>query len=60
VPPDWLTVGTTLVDPDGLEWFVREVSGGRTTVQHPEQGAHEVRTRDLVDWVESGDWERVA
>lgn len=54
--PDWLSVGTTLVDPDGDEWLVRAVSGGTVAVQNPDRGVHRLRRADLVTWVERGGW----
>ncbi|MFB6121339.1 MAG: hypothetical protein ABEJ68_09515 [Halobacteriaceae archaeon] len=56
--PDWLSAGRVVVDPDGERWRIREVGPVEVELGHPERGAHTLRTRDLVAWVEDGDWER--
>lgn len=54
--PDWLRAGRTLRDPEGERWTVREVGPLEVELGHPDRGAHRLRRRDLVAWVEDGDW----
>lgn len=55
--PDWLAVGTDLVDEDGDRWLIRDVQPGRVRLQNPDRGVHELRTEDLIAWVRTGRWE---
>lgn len=54
--PDWLEVGTDLIDEEGEQWMIREYAGDSVWVQHPSRGVHRLLTTDLVAWVESGRW----
>lgn len=55
--PDWLSGGATVWDPDGDRWLVQSVDARWVHVENPDRGRHRLRRRDLVKWVESGDWE---
>jgi hypothetical protein len=57
--PDWLGVGTVLVDGDDDRWMINDVGPKWVTVENPDRGRHRVLRDDLVAWVREGDWTTV-
>jgi hypothetical protein len=46
-----------VVDQEGERWRITDVGALEVRLGHPERGRHALRRRDLVAWVEDGDWE---
>lgn len=55
--PSWLSAGNVLRDHEGERWRITDVGVTRVELGHVDRGAHEVRREDLIEWVESGDWD---
>lgn len=53
---DWLSEGAVLRDRDDERWVIRSVGAKWVEVGHATRGEHRLLRRDLVEWVESGDW----
>ena len=56
---NWLLAGTVVWDQDGERWVIESVGVDRVVVQHGDRGRHELLQRDLVTWVEDGEWKLV-
>lgn len=55
--PGWLREGASLSGPEGERWVIRRIGPSFVWIGHPERGEHKLRRADLLEWVESGDWD---